>query len=404
MSTPSAIEPLRSPVFRMLWIAWLAANLTMWANDVAAAWLMTTLTDSALMVALVQAATALPMLVLGLPAGALADRLDRRRLLLLSQWWSLAVATLQAGLALAGGATALSLLLCTLAFGCGMALRNPTYHALMPGLVPSAHLPPALALNAVAMNLARVAGPLAAGVGLVLAGADVVFTVVAALAVASILLVRRLPPAASAHPTGTGSLLASMRAGLAYATQSPPFRANLWRVTVYSGSVTALPALLPLQALEIDGHSPATYSLLFACMGVGAVLSTAILQPLRARFARDHLEIAGAVAHALSMVVLAGTRSQALAFGAMLFAGVAWIVTANSMTITTQRLLPDEFRARGVSIHQIVLMGVTALGSALWGQVATLLDIRSSLLAAAVCGGLGTWLVVRATGARARVS
>ncbi|MDH5540497.1 MAG: MFS transporter, partial [Rhizobacter sp.] len=173
--TPSALAPLREPVFRMLWFAWLAANVTMWMNDVAAAWLMTSLTDSAVMVALVQAASTLPVFVLGLPSGALADIVDRRRYFAVTQLWVASVAVVLCGLALAGALSAPLLLALTFANGIGMAMRWPVFAAIVPEVVPRRDLPQALALNGVAMNMSRVIGPVVAGALLAGAGSAFVF-------------------------------------------------------------------------------------------------------------------------------------------------------------------------------------------------------------------------------------
>ncbi|HZF80163.1 MAG TPA: MFS transporter, partial [Rubrivivax sp.] len=159
MATPAALAPLKSPVFRGLWLAWLAANLTMWMNDVAAAWLMTTLTTSPVLVALVQTASTLPVFLLGVPSGALADILDRRRYFAATQLWVSLNAVLLAGLSLAGMLTAPLLLLLTFSNGIGLAMRWPVFAAIVPQIVERSQLPAALALNGIAMNLSRVIGP-----------------------------------------------------------------------------------------------------------------------------------------------------------------------------------------------------------------------------------------------------
>ena len=188
---PSSLAPLKGPVFRMLWLAWLAANVTMWMNDVAAAWLMTTLTDSAVMVALVQAASTLPVFVLGLPSGALADIVDRRRYFAVTQLWVACVALLLCLASLAGVLSAPLLLALTFANGIGLAMRWPVFAAIVPELVPRHELPAALALNGVAMNMSRVIGPVLAGALLAGAGSAAVFALNAVLAIVAFVLILR---------------------------------------------------------------------------------------------------------------------------------------------------------------------------------------------------------------------
>ena len=188
---PSSLAPLKGPVFRMLWLAWLAANVTMWMNDVAAAWLMTTLTDSAVLVALVQAASTLPVFVLGLPSGALADIVDRRRYFAVTQLWVACVALLLCLASLAGVLSAPLLLALTFANGIGLAMRWPVFAAIVPDLVPRHELPAALALNGVAMNMSRVIGPVLAGALLAGAGSAAVFALNAVLAIVAFVLILR---------------------------------------------------------------------------------------------------------------------------------------------------------------------------------------------------------------------
>src|SRR5574343_312786 len=184
---PATLKPLVDPVFRMLWLAWLGANLTMWMNDVAAAWLMTQLTDSAVMVALVSAASTLPVFLLGLPSGALADIVDRRRWFAATQLWVAIVASVLASVALAGAMTAPLRLLLTFANGIGLALRWPVFAAIVPDIVPRPVLSQALALNGVAMNLSRIIGPVLAGVVLASAGVAWVFVLNALLSLTAFL-------------------------------------------------------------------------------------------------------------------------------------------------------------------------------------------------------------------------
>ena len=194
-------------MFRGLWLAWLAANMTMWMNDVAAAWLMTTLTTSPVMVALVQTASTLPVFLLGLPSGAMADIVDRRRYFAATQLWVSVNALLLAGLSLAGALTAPVLLALTFANGVGLALRWPVFSAIVPTIVPRDQMPAALALNGVSMNLSRVVGPVLAGALITAVSPAAVFVLNTLLAsVAFVLILRwRSEPRISALPGDASS-------------------------------------------------------------------------------------------------------------------------------------------------------------------------------------------------------
>ncbi len=373
---------------------WVLSNLSLWMWSVAAAWMMVELHVAAVWVALVQAAMTIPLLIFGLPFGAIADMVNRKRLLLLTQAWLGAAALTQGGLALAGMTSAAGLLAMTFAYGCGVAMRNPTYHATVPELVPREYLPSALALNAAGINASRVMGPLIAGLVIVFAGPHAAFLMVAVVSGISVLVVNAWKPAATPDQRRPASFGESLRGGLAFALKSRPFQSNLLRVSAFCAAVTALPALLPLIARSLENGDASTFSMLFAAMGGGAVLSMSFLHRLRARYPRDSLEMAGAIFHALAVLALVVSRSQAVAIVAMTIAGWAWIMTANSMSITAQLILPDEVRARGIAIYQMALMGSLALGAAWWGQVATLTSVHTSLAISGICAPLGVGLAM----------
>ena len=385
---PSSLAPLKGPVFRMLWLAWLAANVTMWMNDVAAAWLMTTLTDSAVMVALVQAASTLPVFVLGLPSGALADIVDRRRYFALTQLWVACVAMVLCLASLAGVLTAPLLLALTFANGIGLAMRWPVFAAIVPEVVPRHELPAALALNGVAMNMSRVIGPVVAGALLAGAGAAVVFALNAMLAVAAFVLILRWKSQRRVSALPGERFLGAMRVGVQHVAQSPRMRSVLIRIFLFFLQSTSLTALLPLVARNLHGGGAGTFTLLLAAMGGGAVAAALYLPRLRRNIGRDQFVRWGTGVHALAAVTVVFAPSLWLAVPAMAVAGMAWIATANSLTLAAQMAVPNWVRARGMSIYQMALMGGSAAGAALWGQVASWTSVPASIVAAAVAGPL----------------
>lgn len=391
----SAMTPLREPVFRMLWLAWLAANMTMWMNEVASAWLMTSLTDTALMVALVQAASTLPVFLLGLPCGALADIVDRRRYFALTQVWSGLVAILLAALAFADALSAPILLVLTFANGVTMAMRWPVFAAIVPELVPRHDLPAALALNGIAANMSRIIGPIIAGVLLASVGSAYVFLLNAALSVLALVLILRWRSVAKISALPGERFFAAMRVGLQHVKQSPRMRIVLVRVFLFFLQATSLTALLPLIARRMDGGGPSSFTVLLAAMGGGALIMAFNLTHLRRRFERDTMVYLGICVHAVAAVAVVLSPTLWLAVPAMAVAGMAWIGTANSLTVTAQLTLPAWVRARGMSIYQMALMGGGAAGAALWGYVAHLSSVATSIIAAALLGPLMLMLTKR---------
>lgn len=385
---PSALGPLRGPVFRMLWLAWLAANVTLWMNEVASAWLMTSLTDSALMVALVQAASTLPMFVLGLPSGALADIADRKRYFAVTQVWVTLIALVLWALVFTDNLTASLLLGLSFANGIGMAMRWPVFAAIVPEIVPRVELASALALNGIAMNVSRVVGPVIAGALLAGAGSHYVFLLNALLSVVAFMLIMqwRYEPKTSALPGER--FLAAMRVGLQHVMQSPRMRVVLVRIFLFFLQTTSLTALLPLVARRLPGGGPGTYTTLLVSMGVGAIAFALYLPRLRQNVRSDRLVVLGTCMHGLAAAVVVVSPTIWVASLAMAVAGMAWLGAANSLTVVAQLALPNWVRARGMSIYQMALMGGMAAGATLWGYVASRSTVTASILAAAVFGPL----------------
>jgi MFS family permease len=397
MPLPAALAPLQGPVFRGLWLAWLAANMTMWMNDVAAAWLMTTLTASPVMVALVQTASTLPVFLLGLPSGALADILDRRRYFAATQLWVSLNALLLAMLSLAGLLTAPLLLALTFSNGIGLALRWPVFAAIVPQIVSRAELPAALALNGIAMNLSRVIGPALAGALLAAISPAAVFVLNTVLAAAAFALILRWKnePRASALPGER--FVGAMRTGLQFAWQSPRLKVILLRIFLFFLQVTALMALLPLVARGLHGGGPGTFTVMLSCVGAGAIVAALYFPRWRERFDRDQFVTVGSIVHALLTCLIVLVPEIWVALPAMVLVGMAWISVANSLTVAAQIAMPNWVRARGMSIYQMALMGGSAAGSVLWGQVAEWIDVRGAVLAAAAFGLLVLLLTRRFT-------
>ena len=388
-------EPLKQPVFRMLWSTWLVANICMWMNDVAAAWMMTSLTTSPIWVALVQSASTLPVFLLGLPSGALADILDRRRWLVATQFWLAGAAIVLCGAVVLDLMSAPLLLALTFANGIGLALRWPVFSAIVPELVPRTHLPAALGLNGLAMNASRIVGPLLAGTLIASAGTVWVFGLNAVLCVASGFIVLRWRREHKPNPLGREKLISAMRVGVQFVRQSHRMRAVLTRISIFFLHSTALLALLPLLARNLRGGGAGTFTLLLAAMGAGAIVAVMFLPRLRQALARDQLVLRGTLLQSAATAVMAVAPSAWIAVPAMVVGGMAWITVANSLSVSAQLALPDWVRARGMSIYQMAIMGASAFGAAIWGQVAELSSLSITLGIAAVSGTAFMLLALR---------
>ncbi len=387
--------PFRSKVFTVVWIATLVGNIGTWIRDVGAGWLMTSISTSSTEVALVQVATTLPIFLLSLPAGALADIINRRSFLLWLNVVLVAVA-LAMGLVTQAGAMTPGLLITFLLIG-GVctALAQPMQQSLAPLLVPRPDLRSAVALNSLGFNVARAVGPAVAGAIIAASSVAMNFYVGAFTYVAVILAFwwwkGASKPAAEGQPE---NLLPAMGAGLRYAVHSVSLQRTLVRSASYFIYASALWALLPVIARVQLGGGPAYYGVLMSCVGGGAVVGAVLLPKLRGRIGTEGIMRSGMVATVAALLALALVKDQVLAAVAMLVMGMAWISILTTANVSAQTALPDWVRGRGLAIYLTVFYGAMTAGSLIWGAVADGAGVPTSLMLAAAVGGLALVLAV----------
>jgi MFS family permease len=390
----SAWAPIRYyPIFRALWIAQFASNAGTWMQTVGAQWLL--VDRSPLLVSLVQTASSLPIVVLALPAGAWADVVDRRRLLLGAQFGMFLAAAALAGATFLGAASPAVVLTLTFLLGCGNAVASPAWQAIQPDLVGRAVLPQAAALNGVNMNLARAVGPALGGVIVATAGAGWVFALnaVSFVGIAAVVARWRAPERA-----GVGSrerLVEALRAGGRYVRHALIVRRLLYRAILFIPAASAVWALLPVFAARNLYLGSAGYGLLLGMVGVGAVAGAFVIPRLRARVGSARL-VTGAMFVTAAAIGLIAIVSNAVVVGiALVPVGGAWIAVMSSLNSGLQLALPNWVRARGLAYYLVVFQGAQAIGAAIWGTVADRSSVTTALLVAAAALALGAVLGLR---------
>ncbi|MGD9998053.1 MAG: MFS transporter [Ilumatobacteraceae bacterium] len=383
MST-SAWAPLRSTAFRAMFVAQLVSNLGTLMHNVGAAWLMGDVGGSSALVALVQATTFVPVLLVGVPAGALADLFDRRRLLIATQVAMLAVASLLAVLTFSDRVTPLSLLALTFAMGTGAAVMSPAWFAIQPDLVSKEQFPQAVSLSALTFNVGRAVGPAIGGALIASAGTGWVFALNGASFVGTMAaLVWWRAPRRADDGLPKERLAAASVTGLRYGLHSTPVRITMIRGAVLTGGACSITALLPVVVRGPLGWSPGGFGLLLGCFGAGSSIAAVIRPRVSKHLDADRVMSIGALTMAGTLVIQ-GLVHDRIVIGVGLFAGgMAWSLTTTEVTVAAQCAVPAWVRARGVGLVMLVITGAFAVGSALWGVLAAV-DLRIAHLAPAL--------------------
>ena len=384
---------LRHPAFRGLWQSGGVYFIGNAMQTMAAAWMMVELTGSSFLAALVQTAVFLPMFLLALPAGVLADTTDRRRLILAALLVQAVVAALLAALVLAGVAGPATLLGLTFVAGCCTALLSPAWNSAVGDSVPRSELPNAITSVGIAYNAARALGPAIAGLVFAQVGAGWIFVIAVATTLVMVHGIRRWPP--RAHPPSRlpaerlwGGILSALR----FARHSEIILAQLLRTMAYSSTGSALWALLPIIGQRQLGLGAAGFGLLMGCLGMGAVAAGLVIGRLRAWAGLEPLVAGGCIVFALAMLVAAFSRTPAFVYAALVIGGSAWMAVMSTFNTATQTSVPPWVRARAMALHTLSALGSFAIGSAFWGAVASIAGLAPALCVAAALMAAGVLL------------
>jgi MFS family permease len=383
--TPTSTwSPLRQPVFRALWMASAVSSIGTWMHDVGAAWLMTSLSPSPFLVALMQAASSLPFFLLALPAGAIADVVDRRKMLLFTQGWMLVVAALLGVLTVTGITTPWILLVLTFALSVGSAMNMPVWQAIVPELVAKEELSSAVTLSGIVINLSRSIGPAVAGIVIAATSTGVVFLLNAASFVAVMLVLYRWQRTTQTSALPAERFVGAIQAGIRYARFAPLLQTVYIRTAAYILFASALFALLPLLGRRELGLDALGYGIILGFWGIGGLTGAFIIPKVRQKTSIDHLVAGASVLMGAMMLVLASVRNVYLICGVMFVVGIASLSVMVSLSVSAQTAVPSWVRARAIATQMLVFQGCMAVGSLLWGAIAQRTGISTALTAAAI--------------------
>ncbi|KQN20646.1 ABC transporter permease [Sphingomonas sp. Leaf33] len=379
---PFPTSPFRIPLFRQVWTASLCSNFGGLIQSVGASWMMTGLGASPQMIALVQASTSLPIMLLSLWAGAMADNLDRRRILLAAQSFMLVVSLMLAVGTWAGWITPWLLLAFTFLIGCGTAINGPAWQASVGDMVPRPLLSSAVAYNSMGFNIARSVGPAIGGAIIAAAGAAAAFAANAVSYVGLIVVLKRWQPNLPPRRLPRERLGVAMEAGVRYVRLSPPILTVLMRASLFGLAASAIPALMPLVARDLVRGGPLTYGILLGAFGIGAVGGALLARRLREKATTEQIVRLASLGLAVGGIFTA-MGNLPLAIPALALAGAGWVLALSTFNVSVQLASPRWVVARAIALYQMATFGGMAAGSWLFGSVASSHGVAHALIAAA---------------------
>jgi MFS family permease len=383
-AAPSPWSAFYHKTYAVIWTASVIANIGTWMYNAGSGWLMTSLDADPLIISLVQVATSLPMFLFAMPAGALADMVNRRRFLIFGEAASTLSATIFAALVWLNLVTPASLLVFMFLIGAGSALTSPAWQAIVPQLVPRQDLAPAIAANSVGFNVSRAVGPALGGVMIAALGiaAPFWFNAISNLATVGALLWWR-PATRNVARLPAERFVSAIKTGFRHTRHNPHLRATLIRAVGFFLFASAYWALLPIVARSQIAGGPALYGLLLGAIGAGAVGGAFFLPRLKAKIGSDRMVRAGTLGTAVTLILYAIAREPVVAATASILAGASWITVLASLNVSAQVALPDWVRGRGLAVFGAVMFGAMTLGSVIWGEVAAFAGLPVAHLVAA---------------------
>jgi MFS family permease len=382
--TSSTLAPLRHETYRRIWFASIASNFGGLIQAVGAAWMMTVITTSGDMVALVQTSTALPIMLFSLVSGALADSFDRRRVMLTAQCFMFVVSVLLSVFAFFGLLSPWLLLFFTFLLGCGTALNNPSWQASVGDMVPRADLPGAVTLNSVGFNITRSVGPAIGGIIVAAAGAAAAFAVNTLSYFALIFALLRWKPAFPVSTLPREALGSAIFAGLRYISMSPNLQKVMLRGLLFGISASSILALLPIVALELVIGGPLTYGLMLGSFGIGAIGGAVLNARLRQRLSSEMIVRLSFAGFAISAAIAAFSPYSALTCAGLVISGACWVLALSLFNTIVQLSTPRWVVGRALSLYQTVTFGGIAGGSWVWGIAADTYGVANALLLSSV--------------------
>jgi len=380
---PSMLTPFTFALFRAIWIASVVSNVGTWMQNVAGVWLVTTLTTSALLVALMQTATSLPAFLLSMPAGAIGDLIDRRKLLLVTQGFMAVVAVALGAFSLTGHISALEVLGFTFLLGMGAALNGPIWQAVATELVPRPILPFAITLNGVSNNIARAIGPALGGLIIAHYSPGYVFLLNGVSFVGTWLVVYRWQRAVEPTSGPAENFSGALRAGLRYVQYSPAIYGVLARTFAFSFGASAMWALLSVVVARRLQLSSGTYGVMLSWLGAGAITGAFLMGRAGQQLSMNQRVLLGTLGFVGTNLALALAPNEYWLFPVMFISGTCWLIVMTSFNTTVQLHVPKWVQARVVSIYMLVFQAGMSLGSVAWGELSDHFSLQTALLIAA---------------------